>query len=195
MDDGGPGRLHITNTPRAYVWYFISTFGFVNSCVHNMYTPHMPHLAAPTHSAPHMPHPSLHMLHLFSCPLRTPHLHPTRNAPFVHPPHLNIILRVPVRVIDDDGVGGGEIDPQSSGTSAQQEDKAIAIRPGESVNGRLSQCSPHLAINPLVEIPDRKEVFGVQWERRNASAGIVLSMEIEQQHHHTGEPLYKGHSE
>ena len=158
-----------------------------------MYTPHMPHLAAPAHSAPHRPHPSLQMPHLFPAHYTSPT--PNQKCSICPPTHLNIILRVPVRVIDDDGVGGGEIDPQSSGTSAQQEDKAIAIRPGESVNGRLSQCSTYLAINPLVEIPDRKEVFGLQWERQNASAGIVLSREIEQQHHCTGEPLYKGHSE
>ena len=38
---------------------------------------------------------------------------------------LDVILGIPVRVIDDHSVCGGEVDSQSPGTSAQQEDKPV----------------------------------------------------------------------
>lgn len=39
--------------------------------------------------------------------------------------HLQVVLWVPVRVEDDAGVGGGQVDAQPPGPSAQQEDKAV----------------------------------------------------------------------
>ena len=38
---------------------------------------------------------------------------------------LEIVLRVPVAVVDDDGVGGDQVDAQASGFGAQQEDKSV----------------------------------------------------------------------
>jgi hypothetical protein len=38
---------------------------------------------------------------------------------------LEIILRVPVAVVDDDGVGGHQVDAETSGFGAQQEDKSV----------------------------------------------------------------------
>jgi hypothetical protein len=38
---------------------------------------------------------------------------------------LQIILRVPVAVVDDDGVGGHQVDAETSGFGAQQEDKSV----------------------------------------------------------------------
>ncbi len=36
--------------------------------------------------------------------------------------HLKVLLRVPVAVIDDAGVGGRQVDSQTSGSGGQQED-------------------------------------------------------------------------
>ena len=40
---------------------------------------------------------------------------------------LDVVLGIPVRVVDDDSVCSGEVDPQSPSTSAQQEDKPIRV--------------------------------------------------------------------
>lgn len=52
--------------------------------------------------------------------------------------YLEIILGIPVRVIDDDCIGSGQVDTQTPGTCTQQEDKAVRLRLGESINGLLS---------------------------------------------------------
>ena len=39
------------------------------------------------------------------------------------PPHLYVIVRVPVGVIDDDGVGGGQVDPQTPSPGGEQENE------------------------------------------------------------------------
>ena len=40
---------------------------------------------------------------------------------------LQVVLRVPVRVVDDDGVGGRQVDAQPTRTRAQQEHKPVRI--------------------------------------------------------------------
>ena len=37
--------------------------------------------------------------------------------------YLDVIVRVPVGVVDDDGVGGGQVDAQAPGPGGQQEGK------------------------------------------------------------------------
>lgn len=37
--------------------------------------------------------------------------------------HLDVIVGVPVRVIDDDGVSGGKIDPQTASSGREEESK------------------------------------------------------------------------
>ena len=40
---------------------------------------------------------------------------------------LNVILWVPVRVVDDDGVGSSQIDTQSPSSGAQEEHKSVCV--------------------------------------------------------------------
>lgn len=40
---------------------------------------------------------------------------------------LEVILRVPVRVVDDDGIGSSQVNAQPSSTRTQQEHKAIRV--------------------------------------------------------------------
>lgn len=63
--------------------------------------------------------------------------------------HLQVVLWIPVRVIDDDGVGSGQVDSESAGASAEQEDKTIRVWFGESVDRFLSQISSDPSVNPL----------------------------------------------
>lgn len=42
--------------------------------------------------------------------------------------YLDVIMRIPVRVVNDDGVGGGQVDPQTSGPRGQQEGKLLGAR-------------------------------------------------------------------
>lgn len=42
--------------------------------------------------------------------------------------YLDVIVRIPVRVVDDDGVGSSQIDSQPSGSRRQQEGKLLSTR-------------------------------------------------------------------
>lgn len=65
---------------------------------------------------------------------------------------LQVVLRVPVGVEDDAGVGGGEVDAQASGAGAQQEDEAVRVWLAEAVDGRLAQVPPHSTVDALVQV-------------------------------------------
>lgn len=67
--------------------------------------------------------------------------------------HLQVILRVPVRVEDDTGVGRSQVDSESSGTSTQKEDKAVRVRARKPINSSLAQIPSHSAIDTLIWIP------------------------------------------
>ena len=67
-------------------------------------------------------------------------------------PYLQVVLRVPVRVEDDAGVGGGEVDAQATGPRTQQEDEAVRVGLTEAVDGRLPEVTPHPAVDPLVQV-------------------------------------------
>ena len=43
------------------------------------------------------------------------------------PTNLQIVLRIPVRVKDDTGISRCQVDAKSSGSGAQEEDKAVRI--------------------------------------------------------------------
>ena len=68
-------------------------------------------------------------------------------------PYLQVVLRVPVRVEDDAGVGGGEVDAQATGPRTQQEDEAVRVGLTEAVDGRLPHVPPHAPVNALVQVP------------------------------------------
>lgn len=51
---------------------------------------------------------------------------------------LNVVLRVPVAVVDDDGVCYGQVDAQTAGARRQQKHKAVRVRRTEAVDGLLT---------------------------------------------------------
>ena len=71
----------------------------------------------------------------------------------ITPPYLEIILWVPVGVVDDDGVGGGQIDAETAGASTQQEDEAVRVGLTEAVNRFLAQVATDTPVDTLVRIP------------------------------------------
>ena len=67
--------------------------------------------------------------------------------------YLQVVLGVPVRVEDDAGVGGGEVDAQPPRPRAQQEHEAVRVGPREPVDGGLPQVPSHPAVDALVRVP------------------------------------------
>ena len=51
--------------------------------------------------------------------------------------HLQIVLGVPVGVVDDDGVRGRQVDPQTPGLGTEKEDKPVRALLGIPVDSRL----------------------------------------------------------
>ena len=62
---------------------------------------------------------------------------------------LEIIVGVPIAVIDDDSVSCGQIDTQASCFSRQQEHKVVLGSAIELVNAGLALCAGYTAINTL----------------------------------------------
>ena len=50
-------------------------------------------------------------------------------------PHLNVVLRVPVRVVDDDSVCCCEVDTETSCPGTEQEDKPVRVWSEEEEGG------------------------------------------------------------
>ena len=76
-----------------------------------------------------------------------PYLH----TPYPHtpiPPYLDVIVRVPVRVVDDDGIGCGEVDTETTGTSREKKRKLLCPGSWEE-RGRLTCSLQHVAYNML----------------------------------------------
>lgn len=66
--------------------------------------------------------------------------------------HLQVVLGVPVRVEDDAGVCRRQVDPQPTGSGAQQENEAVRVGLAEPVDGRLPQVPSHTTVNALVRV-------------------------------------------
>jgi len=66
---------------------------------------------------------------------------------------LEVVLRVPVRVVYDDSVGGSQVDSEATGTSAQQKHKPIRVRPRKPINCLLAHTASNPAVDPLIQIP------------------------------------------
>lgn len=67
--------------------------------------------------------------------------------------HLQVILRVPVRVKDNAGVRRREVDSQAAGSRAQKEHEAVRVGLAEAVDGRLPQVPTNPTVYPLVQVP------------------------------------------
>ena len=63
---------------------------------------------------------------------------------------LNVIVRIPIGVIDDDRVGSVQVDAQATGSGGQEEDELLGAFSIETINGVLTQCARDRAINSLV---------------------------------------------
>ena len=68
--------------------------------------------------------------------------------------HLQVVLRVPVRVVDYDGVGGREVDAESARARTQEEDEAVGVGFTEPVDRLLTQVTTDTAVYTLVEVPE-----------------------------------------
>lgn len=71
--------------------------------------------------------------------------------------YLQVVLRVPVRVKDDAGVCGCEVDPQAASSRAQEENEAFRFGLTEAVDGCLPQVPANAAIYPLIQVPARSK--------------------------------------
>ena len=69
--------------------------------------------------------------------------------------YLQVILRVPVRVKDDAGVCGCEVDPQATSSRTQEENESFRFGLTEAVDGRLPQVPTNTSIYPLIQVPAR----------------------------------------
>lgn len=65
---------------------------------------------------------------------------------------LEVVLRVPVAVIDDNCVGCCQIDPQAASFRAEQEHESIRVRFAKPVNSCLTQVSSNTTIKSFVWI-------------------------------------------
>ncbi len=63
--------------------------------------------------------------------------------------YLEVVLRVPVAVKNDDGVGGGEIDAQAARPRRQQEAKVLRAGRVEVIDRVLAQLALYSAVQPL----------------------------------------------
>mmetsp|Transcript_15009 Transcript_15009/g.38568 ORF Transcript_15009/g.38568 Transcript_15009/m.38568 type:complete len:573 (+) Transcript_15009:2004-3722(+) len=77
----------------------------------------------------------------------------------VAPRHgLQVILRVPVRVVQDDHIGCGEGDALPASLCGQKEHKAVGVILGEAVDGGLPGSACRAAVDALHVVPSQGEV-------------------------------------
>ena len=60
--------------------------------------------------------------------------------------HLEVLMGVPVRVVDDDGVGRGQVDAKAAGTRGEQENKHVRVSV-ESAHGLLAVLPGNAAVD------------------------------------------------
>jgi len=63
---------------------------------------------------------------------------------------LQVILRIPVAVVDDDGVGGRQVDAEAARPRAQQEHELVAVGLAVAVDGLLALLAANAAVDALV---------------------------------------------
>jgi hypothetical protein len=72
--------------------------------------------------------------------------------------HLEILVRIEVRVVNDDCVGGGKVDTDASGTRGEEEDEVLGARRVELVHVLLAMQLVDIAVEAevLVTFPANK---------------------------------------
>ena len=103
--------------------------------------------------------------------------------------HLHVVLRVPVGVEDDDGVGRREVDPHAARARREDEDERVRVLVGEAVDRLLPLCAGHGAVEPLEapalcieDVGHEVEHLGELREDEDAVAvGLELGQQLAQQ--------------
>ena len=72
---------------------------------------------------------------------------------------LEVHLRVPVAVVDDDGIGGGEVDTQTSGAGGEEEDKLLRAGGVVRVDHVLARVPVGVTVDAAVLVPAEEEVI------------------------------------
>ena len=72
---------------------------------------------------------------------------------------LQIVLRVPVGIVDDDRVGGRQVDAHAARARAQQEEKGIRVRRAVAVDGSLPLVASHRPVQALVAEASQLDVL------------------------------------
>mmetsp|Transcript_35796 Transcript_35796/g.114003 ORF Transcript_35796/g.114003 Transcript_35796/m.114003 type:complete len:263 (-) Transcript_35796:2645-3433(-) len=98
---------------------------------------------------------------------------------------LQVVLRVPVGVEHDNGVGRGQVDADTARSRSDDEDERLGGRVGEAVDGRLPLAAGDGAVEPLVspaaplhEVLDQVEHLGELGEEQDA---VAVRLELGQQ--------------
>ena len=121
------------------------------------------------------------------------HLDFFRLADAVAPRHrLEIVLRVPVGVVNDGGVGGGERDAHAAGSCGEQVDEALAVCV-EAVDAGLAISLGRAAVEPFVFVAHQVEVVAedveddceLRKDENLVSLRFQLGKELVQEHHLT----------
>lgn len=66
--------------------------------------------------------------------------------------YLQVVLRVPVGIKDDAGVCGRQVDAETAGSRAQQEDESVRVWSGEAVDGSLPKVATNSAVYTFIGI-------------------------------------------
>lgn len=87
--------------------------------------------------------------------------------------YLNVIVGVPVGVIDDDSVGGGQIDSQPPSTCGQQEDKGLGLLGCEANTQSLKTATRTRTPLQETEEEEQKKVYEEEDRRKRKKSPRV----------------------
>mmetsp|Transcript_16565 Transcript_16565/g.57911 ORF Transcript_16565/g.57911 Transcript_16565/m.57911 type:complete len:886 (+) Transcript_16565:420-3077(+) len=98
---------------------------------------------------------------------------------------LQVHLRVPVAVVEDDDVGRGEVDAEPAGARGQQEHEAVALVLRVAVDGLLPQVARDGTVQALVHVAAEAQVLLERVEHldelREDEHAVALRLELRQQ--------------
>lgn len=72
---------------------------------------------------------------------------------------LNVVVWIPIRVVDDDRVGGSQVNAQTTGSGRQQEAELLRARCVESIDRILTLRTRDGSVDTFVFISFKKELF------------------------------------
>ncbi|RUP48980.1 hypothetical protein BC936DRAFT_143532 [Jimgerdemannia flammicorona] len=80
---------------------------------------------------------------------------------------LQVVLRVPVRIEDDDRVGRNKVDAHPAGARREQEHEVGASGGVEVLDGLVALLGLHAAVKTLVRMPAQRHVVGENVEHHD----------------------------